>query len=112
MNSDSVTQSEPQALARRLLALAGEARLLEFGLDLEGSPEAEPLGRAIEAALEQAMDADSDEELRAAEAALCAALQAAQNAGLRLSAELGALDVEGVLGTRRMPVLSAVVARA
>lgn len=100
------------AQARHLLELASEARLLELGLDLADQPGAEAHGVALEAALEQAMDAESTEELQAAEIALTSALHEAQAAGLKVAAELDELEVEGVLGPSRMRVLSAVIARA
>lgn len=94
--------------ACRLAALAHEARLLEFALDGDGSA-ARSLATDLEAALENAMVASSAEEFTQAYVAIEAALDAVVEQGMRLSAQLADMEVEGVLGVTRMPVLTAVL---
>ena len=99
---------DPSNQAERLVALAREARLLEFALEGE-SEIARRLATALESALEQAMDADSPEELLTACASIEAALDQVVSNGMQLSAEMADMEVDGVLGTARMPVLTAVL---
>jgi len=58
------------------------------------------------------MDAESPAELTEACAVLEAALREVLQGGMRLSAEMTDMAVEGVLGTARMPVLTAVLTAA
>lgn len=99
---------DPARLAERLAVLAREARLLEFALD-GNSDSARQLASDLEAALENAMDADSAEELAQASIALEAALGEILGRGMQFSAEMTELEVDGVLGRTRMPVLTAVL---
>jgi hypothetical protein len=100
--------SDPARQAERLVALAREARLLEFALDGE-SDIARRLASELEAALELAMDAESSDELVTACASIEAALDQIVSNGMQLSAEMADMEVDGVLGTARMPVLTAVL---
>lgn len=99
---------DPARLAERLAVLAREARLLEFAVD-GNSEDTRQLAGDLEAALENAMDADSAEELRQASVALQAVLGEVLGQGMQFSAEMTDLEVDGVLGRSRMPVLTAVL---
>jgi hypothetical protein len=94
--------------AAYLASLAGEARLLEFALEGDGDA-ARRLAADLESALENAMDAESPAELTQACTAIETALGEVLARGMRLSAEMTDMAVEGVLGTARMPVLTAVL---
>ena len=100
--------SDPAKQAERLVALAREARLLEFALKGE-SDVARRLATELEAALELAMDAESPDELTTACASIEAALDQIVSNGMQLSAQMADMEVDGVLGTARMPVLTAVL---
>jgi hypothetical protein len=104
----TVSNSDPAGQAERLVALAREARLLEFALEGDGA-DAGRLASALEEALERAMDAESDEEVNDARAAIENALGALLQSGMRLSAQMSDMSIDGVLGTARMPVLTAVL---
>jgi hypothetical protein len=104
----AVSNSDPAGQAERLVALAREARLLEFALEGDGV-DAGRLASALEEALERAMDAESAEEVNAARAAIETALGALLQSGMRLSAQMSDMSIDGVLGTARMPVLTAVL---
>ena len=99
---------DPARLAERLAVLAREARLLEFAVD-GNSEDTRQLAGDLEAALENAMDADSAEELRQASVALQVVLGEVLGQGMQFSAEMTDLEVDGVLGRSRMPVLTAVL---
>jgi hypothetical protein len=99
---------DPSSQAEHLVALAREARLLEFAL--EGETEiARQLASSLETALEQAMDAESPDEVMQACASIEAALDQIVDNGMQLSAQMADMEVDGVLGTARMPVLTAVL---
>jgi hypothetical protein len=100
---------EPGSQAEFLAALAQEARLLEFSLEGEDT-ESRTIGARLQRALESALDADGPDEVRDARDGLEEALAGARAAGLRLSAQLGEVDVDGILGTMKMRVLSTVLA--
>jgi len=102
------TSNDPARLAERLAGLAREARLLEFALD-GTSDGANRIASDLEAALEDAMDADSDTELLRAALAIESVLCEIIDHGMQLSAEMSDLEVDGMLGTMRMPVLTAVL---
>ncbi len=104
----AMMSGDPARQAEHLAALAREARLLEFAL--QGDTEAaRDLAADLEAALEQAMDAESPDELAGACSGLEAALQRVVESGMQLSAQMADMEVDGVLGTARMPVLTAVL---
>jgi hypothetical protein len=103
------TGLEPAKQAEYLAMLAQEARLLEFSLEGEDS-ESRRIGDRLQRALEQAIDAEAPEESRGARHELEEVLTGARAAGLRLSAELSEIDVDGILGTMKMRVLSTVLA--
>jgi hypothetical protein len=100
--------SDPARQAEYLASLAREARLLEFALEGDGVA-ARQLAVDLESALENAMDAESPAELTQACTAIEAALGEVLARGMRLSAEMTDMEVDGVLGTARMPVLTAVL---
>jgi hypothetical protein len=103
--------SDPARQAETLASLAREARLLEFALDGDGEA-ARRLAADLESALENAMDAESNIELMQACAAIETALGEVLAGGMRLSAQMTDMEVDGVLGTARMPVLTAVLTAA
>ena len=103
--------SDPARQAEVLASLAREARLLEFALEGDGDA-ALRLATDLESALEYAMDAESPAELTQACTAIEAALSAVLAGGMRLSAQMTDMEVDGVLGTARMPVLTAVLSAA
>lgn len=99
---------QPASQAEHLAALAKEARLLEFALEGDGD-DARRIANDLEAALERVMDAESADDLTNACTDIRAALGEVVERGMRLSAELTDMEVEGVLGATRMPVLTAVL---
>lgn len=103
--------SDPGRQAERLAALAQEARLLEFALEGDGDA-ARRLATDLESAIENAMDAETPVELMQACTAIEAALSEVLASGMRLSAQMTDMEVDGVLGTARMPVLTAVLSAA
>ena len=99
---------DPHNRTDQLTALAREARLLEIGL--EGGGEAGgQLATDLESALTTAMDAESPGELTQARSAIDLVLARVLSHGMCLSAELADMEVKGVLGMARMPVLTAVL---
>ena len=100
--------TDPARLAEQLAALAREARLLEFGLH-GNSEDGSSIASDLERALEGAMDAESPDEVGLACAALEAVLGEILKRGMQLSAEMTEMEVDGVLGPLRMPVLTAVL---
>ena len=102
---------DPGLQAKHLAALAREARLFEFALLGDGE-EARALAGEVEAALERAMEAESPEELTKACTDIETVLLRVVRSGMRLSAQMTDMAVEGVLGTARMPVLTAVLTSA
>lgn len=107
--SNVFTTLEPAKQAKYLAMLAQEARLLQFSLAAEDS-DSRRIGDGLQRALERAMDADDPDEARGAQRELEQVLTGAHAAGMQLSAELGEVDVDGVLGTMKMRVLSTVLA--
>ena len=103
------TDLEPARQAEYLAMLAQEARLLEFSLEGEDS-ESRRIGDLLQRALESALDADGPDQTESARGELEEALTGARDAGLRLSARLSDVDVDGILGTMKMRVLSTVLA--
>jgi len=103
------TNLVPARQADYLAMLAQEARLLEFSLEGE-DPDSVRIGDRLQRALESALDADGPDEVRGARDELEEVLNGARDAGLRLSAHLTEVDVDGVLGTMKMRVLSTVLA--
>lgn len=94
--------------AERLAMLAREARLLEFALQGDGDA-GRGVAADLERALERAMDADTPAELQQSCEAIQAVLDVAFGQGMTLFAQMTDMDVEGVLGTTRMPVLTTVL---
>jgi hypothetical protein len=103
------TDLEPARQAEYLAMLAQEARLLEFSLESADTASTR-IGDRLQKALEHAMDADGPDEERGARDELEEVLSGARDAGLRLSARLSEVDVDGILGTMKMRVLSTVLA--
>jgi len=103
------TGLEPAKQAEYLAMLAQEARLLEFSRAGDDDSSAR-IGERLQRALERAMDAEGPEETRSARDELEEVLSGARASGLRLSAQIGEVDIDGVLGTMKMRVLSTVLA--
>lgn len=103
------TALDPARQAEYLAMLAQDARLLQFSL-AGGDADSTTIGDRLQRALEQAIDADGPDAERGARNELERVLTGARDAGLRLSAELGEVDVDGVLGTMKMRVLTTVLA--
>ncbi|MGB2815966.1 MAG: hypothetical protein WBC37_01975 [Burkholderiaceae bacterium] len=103
------TGLEPAKQAEYLAMLAQDARLLQFSLQGEDS-ESRRIGDRLQRALEQAIDAEGPDETDDAQRELEQVLAKARAAGMQLSAEIGEVDVDGVLGTMKMRVLSTVLA--
>jgi hypothetical protein len=101
---------ESSRQAEYLTLLAQEARLLEFALQGHGVNE-QSAACGLQFALEQAMDAEEGES-DAATRELVLALDAAYDAGLRLTARLNEVVVDGILGKMKLSVLTAVLAPA
>jgi hypothetical protein len=106
----SFTALEPARQAEVLAAYAQHARLLEFALDDE-SDQAQSAASELRRAIEDAMDA-GDSEWESARSALARALGDVYRSGLQLSARLGEVAVEGILGETRLSVLTTVLAPA
>lgn len=102
------TALEPERQAEFLAMLAQQARLLRFSLE-GGDSDARRIGDRLQRALEQAMDAESAGEIHGAREELQSALAGARDAGLRLSAQVGEMDVDGIVGSMKMRVLSTVL---
>jgi hypothetical protein len=100
---------EPAKQAEYLAMLAQEARLLQFSLESDDAP-TKRVGDGLQRALEQAMDADGPDETQGAQRQLEQVLTAAREAGMKLSAQVDEMDVDGVLGTMKMRVLTTVLA--
>ena len=75
-----------------------------------GDAESRRIGDRLQRALEQAIDAEGPDEAEGAQRELEQVLTGAREAGMQLSAEIGEVDVDGVLGTMKMRVLSTVLA--
>lgn len=103
------TKLEPAKQAEYLAMLAQEARLLEFSLEAEDR-DSTRIGDRLQRALERAIDAEGPDETSGARSELEEVLNGAREAGLLLSAQLGEVDVDGILGTMKMRVLSTVLA--
>lgn len=102
---------EPAAQAEVLAQLAQEARLVRLAVQDNALP-IDAVCAAFERALEDAMDADVDDEARAARHRLEGVLHGVRGAGLKVSASLSELDIAGVLGDMKMPVLTTVLSAA
>jgi hypothetical protein len=96
-----------------LAHFARQARLVRTALsDDRRDADADAAAAGFQRALGQAMDADEDIETQAALRDLSATLRDARQAGLKLSARIEELQLDGVLGTQRLPVLTAVLSAA
>jgi len=100
---------EPAKQAEYLAMLAQDARLLQFALQGEDDV-SRRIGDRLQRALEQAIDAEGPDEAEGAQRELEQVLAGARAAGMQLSAEIGEVDVDGVLGTMKMRVLNTVLA--
>jgi len=103
------TGLEPARQAEYLTMLAQEARLLQFSLAAEDA-DSQRIGGQLQQALEHAIDADGPDATQGARRELEGVLAGARDAGMQLSAELGEVDIDGVLGTMKMRVLSTLLA--
>jgi hypothetical protein len=102
---------DPDEQARLIAYLAQQARVIRLALD-DARDGTRALAQGVERALGHAMDAEADAETEAALRYLSAALRDARHAGLRLSAQVDEVQLDGVLGTQRLPVLTAVLSSA
>jgi hypothetical protein len=102
---------EPDMQAQMLAHFAQQARLVRTAL-ADDRRDADAVAAGFQRALGQAMDADADAETQAALRYLSATLRDARQAGLKLSARVEELQLDGVLGTQRLPVLTAVLSAA
>lgn len=107
---DPFAAMEPSRQAEYLALLAQEARLLEFAVQGDGI-DAGKAACGLQRALEQAMDAE-DIDSGAACRGLACALGDVYGAGLRLTARLNEVAVDGILGKMKLSVLTAVLAPA
>lgn len=105
------SELEPARQAELLAMLAQDARVLQFSREVEDAA-SRSVGDRLQRALENAMDAEGTDEARRARDELERSLAGARDAGLRLSAQLGELDVDGVTGSMKMRVLATVLAPA
>lgn len=105
------SELEPARQAELLAMLAQDARVLQFSREFEDAA-SRSVGDRLQRALENAMDAEGTDEARRARDELERSLAGARDAGLRLSAQLGELDVDGVTGSMKMRVLATVLAPA
>jgi hypothetical protein len=103
------TALEPGKQAEYLAMLAQDARLLQFSFETEDTA-TKRIGDRLQRALEHTIDADEPDEIDGARRELERTLESARDAGLVLSAQLDEMDVDGVLGTMRMRVLTTVLA--
>lgn len=107
--ADAFMALAPARQAECLALLAQEARLLQFSLDARDAASVQ-IGDRLQRALERALDADGPDETRDAQCELEQVLTRVREAGMRLSAQLGEMDVDGVAGTMTMRVLTTVLA--
>lgn len=99
-----LSQLEPHHQADLLARMAQEARLIH--LDLDGDSVG-ALAEDLERALGQALDAEAPDDSLAAHGELKRVLHTARDFGLRVSASISELSIDGVLGAVKMPVLTA-----
>ena len=97
----------PVAQAQVLLRVAQAARLLH--LESVGVTAGAGMAAELERALNDAIDAEPGCEAEAATVRLVEALTCARDCGLRVQAEISEVEVDGLLGLTRLPVLSAVL---
>ncbi|MCA3222352.1 MAG: hypothetical protein ING40_04830 [Burkholderiales bacterium] len=97
----------PVAQAQVLLQVAQAARLLH--LESVGVTAGAGMAAELERALNNAMDAEPGCEAEAATVRLVDVLTRARDRGLRVQAEISEMEVDGLLGLTRLPVLSAVL---
>lgn len=102
---------EPVSQAELLTRLARQARLVRMALSNERS-DAAGVASSFERALEGAMDADAQDESELARLQLASVLADARTVGLTVSATIDELELDGVLGAQRLPVLTAVLVGA
>lgn len=100
----------PVAQAQVLLQVAQAARLLH--LESVGVTAGAGMAAELESALNNAMDAEPGCEAEAATVRLVDVLTRARDRGLRVQAEISEMEVDGLLGLTRLPVLSAVLGGA
>ncbi|MCU0951533.1 MAG: hypothetical protein MUC68_10825 [Burkholderiaceae bacterium] len=102
---------EPSSQADLLTRLAQQARLIRMALD-DARSDAEHVASSFERALGVAMDAEESAAAELARLQLASVLHDARCAGLKLSASVDELQLDGVLGAQRLPVLTAVLSAA
>lgn len=97
----------PASQAQVLMKVAQAARLLH--LEAAGVQSERGVAADLERALSAAMDAEPGTEADDATGRLVQVLARARDRGLRVQAEISEMEVDGLLGLARLPVLSAVV---
>jgi hypothetical protein len=102
---------EPMSQAEMLTRLAQQARLVRMALSSDRH-DAANVACSFERALGEAMDAEAQDESEVARLQLASVLTDARNAGLTVSASVDELELDGVLGAQRWPVLTAVLGSA
>ncbi len=100
---------EPASQADLLTRLAQQARLVRLALS-DARADLQSVAAQFERALGTAMDAEAQDESERARLQLASVLHDARSAGLTLSASVEELQLDGVLGAQRLPVLTAVLA--
>lgn len=95
--------------AELLAKLAQEARLIHLAF-ADGADAS--LADDLERALGQALDAEEPEESTAAYGELARVLESLDGFGLKVSATISELSIDGALGAVRMPVLTAKLSAA
>ena len=102
---------DPMSQAELLTRLAQQARLLRMALSGDRG-DATTVACSFERALFVAMDAEAQHESELARLQLASVLADARNAGLTVSASVEELELDGVLGAQRLPVLTTVLGGA
>lgn len=97
---------DPQQQAELLAEMAQQARLIHLTFEDE-SIAAPALADDLERALGQALEAEEPDDSIAARGELMRVLDALRDTGLRVSASVSELSVDGLLGVMTMPVLTA-----
>lgn len=97
--------------AEVLAQMAQEARLIHLAFD-DAQDTRLALADDLERALGQALDAEEPDESLAAHGELMRVLDSLRRFGLQVSASVSELSIDGVLGTVRMPVLTAKLSAA
>ncbi len=99
---------DPDQQARLLALAALDARLVRMAVEGDGES-THHLADEFERALEQAMDAEVPADAIAARESLRQVAAALREAGLKIRLDLSEIEVDGLLGAAKLPVLTAVL---